>query len=65
VSLEKRKMDWVKLCNEHRLILSALAGDMTQKTANKLVKQTCDRINEDKLTIISLQMGENTIKKHY
>ena len=44
-------MDLVKLCNEHRLILSALAGDMTQKAANKIVKQTCDRINEDKLPL--------------
>ena len=33
---ENERWIWLSFATEHRLILSALAGDMTQKTANKL-----------------------------
>jgi IS1 family transposase len=48
---EDERWIWVSFATEHRLILSAFLGDMTQKAANKVVKQTCDRINEDKLPL--------------
>ena len=48
---EEERWVWLSFATEHRLILSAHLGDMTQKAANEVVKQTCDRINEDKLPL--------------
>jgi len=42
---------WLSFATEHRLIISAYAGDMTQKAANEVVKQTCNRINENNLPL--------------
>ena len=62
--LEKRKMVWLSFATEHRLILSALLGDMTQEAANEVVKQTCDRINEENLPLFVTDV-ENIINKLY
>jgi IS1 family transposase len=40
---------WLSIAPKHRLILSAHVGDMTQKAANEVVKETCERINENNL----------------
>ena len=50
-SSENERWVWLSFATEHRLILSALLGDMTQEAANKVVKQTCDRINEKNLPL--------------
>ena len=48
---ENERWVWLSFEKEHRLILSAHLGDMTQKAANQVVKQTCDRINENNLPL--------------
>ena len=48
---EEERWIWLSFATEHRLILSAHLGDMTQKAANEVVKQTCDRINENNLPL--------------
>ena len=42
---------WLSFATKHRLILSAHLGDLTQKSADQVVKQTCDRINENNLSL--------------
>jgi IS1 family transposase len=44
---EDERWIWLSFATEHRLILSVHVGDMTQRAANEVVKQTCDRINEN------------------
>jgi len=48
---EDERWIWVSFATEHRLILSAQLGDMTQRAADEVVNQTCDRINEDNLPL--------------
>ena len=48
---EDERWIWLSFATEHRLILSVYAGDMAQKAANEVVKQTCDRINENNLPL--------------
>jgi hypothetical protein len=44
-------MDLVKFCNRTSTNFISLSGDMTQKAADDVVNQTCDRINENNLLL--------------
>lgn len=48
---EDERWIWLSFAPEHRLILAAYAGAMTQDAADEIVKQTCDRINEEELPL--------------
>ena len=48
-SSEDERWAWISFAPQNRLILVAHHGDMTQKSADEVVKQTCNRINEDNL----------------
>jgi tRNA A37 N6-isopentenylltransferase MiaA len=48
---EDERWIWLNFAPEHRLILAAYAGAMTQDAAHEVVKQTCDRINEEELPL--------------
>ena len=50
-SSEDERWTWLSFATEHRLIISAYVGDMTQKAADEVVKQTRDRINENNLPL--------------
>lgn len=48
---EDERWIWLSFAPEHRLILAAYAGSMTQDAANEIVKQTCTRIDEENLPL--------------
>lgn len=48
---ENERWIWLSFAPEHRLILAAYAGPMIQYAANEVVRETCDRLNEDKLPL--------------
>jgi len=48
---EEERWIWLSSAAKHRLIPAAYAGPMTQKAANIIVEQTCERINEEKLPL--------------
>jgi hypothetical protein len=48
---EDERWIWLSFAPEHRLILAAYAGAMTQNAADEIVKQTCTRIDEEKLPL--------------
>ena len=48
---ENERWIWLSFAPEHRLILAAYAGPMTQNAADEIVKQTCTRIDEENLPL--------------
>jgi len=48
---EDERWVWLSFAPQHRLILAAHLGDMTQKSADEVVKQRCNRINENNLPL--------------
>ncbi|BDZ68649.1 hypothetical protein [Methanobacterium ferruginis] len=48
---EDERWIWLSFAPEHRLILAAYAGAMTQDAADEIVKQTCMRIDEENLPL--------------
>jgi IS1 family transposase len=48
---ENERWVWLSFDPKNKIILAAHLGDMTQKAANEVVKQTCDRINENNLPL--------------
>jgi len=48
---EEERWIWLSFATEHRLIPAAYACLMTQKSADIIVEQTCERINEEKLPL--------------
>jgi hypothetical protein len=48
---EDERWIWLSFAPEHKLILSAHLGNMTQKAADEVVKQTYDKINENNLPL--------------
>jgi len=61
---EDERWIWLSFAPEHRLILAAYAGSMTQDAADEIVRQTCDRINQKNYLYLS-QTEENTTHKRY
>ncbi len=59
---EDERWIWLSFVSEHRLILGAYAGPMTQDSADRIIQITGEKINEKKLPIfINTQSSQKPV----